>query len=341
MTPLIRLAALLATLALTAPALAEEADDGRGFPHGVWGVTIENDLIAGTDRDYTNGILFSYIGNNNELPLAGRMARDNLGWLTTAQNWRMIYGLGQNMYTPADITRRAPDPTDRPYAGFLYGSIGVSADKRVNDEPVQLDVLALDIGIVGQESLAEQAQKEVHRLIDSDDPKGWGSQVGTEVAFRLLFERSWRASKLFEMDLFSLETDVTPRAGLALGTAETYGAFGMSFRVGDNLGDDYGPPRVRPALASPGYFENEDGFAWYLFGGFEGRLFARDIFIQGNTFKDSAGVDLEHAQLDLQAGVAIQIEDFEVAFTHVIRSPQHTAQKRWNRFGSVSIRKRF
>lgn len=331
--------ALILALAWAAPALAEE--DRQTFPHGVWGLTVENDIIAGTDRDYTNGILLTYVGPENDLPLVGRAARDNLGWLTSATSWRMTYGLGQNMYTPEDITRRAPDPDDRPYAGFLYGSVGVAADKRVNQEPVQLDVLALDVGLVGQESLAEQAQKTVHKLIDSDDPKGWGSQLGTEVAFRLLYERTWRASRVLEFKELDLEIDVTPRAGFALGTAETYGAFGAAFRIGDALPNDYGPPRVRPALASPGFFEDAKGFAWYLFAGAEGRLFARDMFIEGNTFKDSAGVDLRPVQVDLQFGVAFQVEDFELAFTHVIRSPQHDRQDRWSRFGSVSIRKRF
>lgn len=321
---------------------AATATDQEAQARGTWSFTLENDLIAGTDRDYTNGALISYIGPENELPALGRIARDNLRWLTPARKWHMTYGLGQNMYTPEDITRARPDPNDRPYAGFLYGSIGLAADTRdAEGRPVQLDVLALDIGVVGQESLAEQAQKEVHRLIDSDDPRGWGSQLGTEVAFRLAYERNWRASDKLTLPMFSIEGDITPHVGVALGTAETYAATGVSLRIGDDLGDDYGPPRVRPALSGPGFFENVDGFSWYLFGGVEGRLVARDLFIQGNTFKDSAGVDLENAQMDIQAGLALQIEDVEVSFTHVVRSPQHTRQDRWSRFGSVSIRTRF
>ena len=98
--------ALALLLAWSAPALAE--DDQRTFPRGVWGLTIENDIIAGTDRDYTNGIRLDYISKRNELPALGRFARNNLGWLTDANDWYMTYAVGQNIFTPADISGTAP-----------------------------------------------------------------------------------------------------------------------------------------------------------------------------------------------------------------------------------------
>ncbi len=321
-------------------ALAESAQDK--YARGTWSFTLENDIIAGTDRDYTNGALVSYIGAANKLPLVGRLARNALFWLDGADVWRMSYGLGQNMYTPEDITREAPDPDDRPYAGFLYGSIGISADHREPDgSPKRLDVLSLDIGIVGPGSLAEPAQKLVHDAIGAEQPNGWGSQLATEPAFTLRYERNWRASEDWSLPFFDLAGDVTPNVGFALGTTETYAAAGVSFRIGEDLADDYGPPRVRPALGAPGFFEDIDGFSWYLFAGAQGRAVARDLFIEGNTFRDSPGVNLEPFQLDLQAGLAIQFNRFELAFTHVARSPQHTNQSRWNRFGSINVRTRF
>ncbi len=311
-------------------------------PRGTWSFTLENDLIAGTDRDYTNGALISYVGPENDLPAPARWARDNLGWLTPARKWHVTYGLGQNMYTPQDITLENPDPTDRPYAGFLYGSVGLAADaRRADGTPRRLDVLALDIGLVGDGSLAEPTQIFVHKLIDDQRPEGWDAQLANEIAFRLLYERNWRASAKWDLPFLPLELDATPNVGLALGTVETYAAIGVSLRMGEDLGDDYGPPRVRPALASPGFFRNTDGFGWYVFGGVQGRAVGRDLFIEGNTFKDSPGVDLEPFQMDVQAGLAVQLGGVEVAFTHVLRSPQHTERGRWNRFGSINLRARF
>lgn len=318
-------------------ALAEEDD-----PKGVWSLTIENDTIAGTDRDYTNGGLISYVGPENELPAVGRFARDNLQWLSDAQSWRMTYGLGQNMFTPKDITTDPPDGRDRPYSGFLYGSIGIVADKRTaSGDPVRLDALALDIGVVGRPSLAEDFQKAVHYLIDDDKPVGWDSQLGSEVAFRLIYERSWRALARIDLAPFDLQADVTPHLGLALGTMQTYAAAGASFRIGDNLRDDYGPPRIRPGLGGIGFFEAAEGFSWQLFAGFQTRLVARDLTVEGSTFNDSRGVNLEREQIDLQAGFALQYKDVEIAFTHILRSPELVERRRWNRFGSVNLRARF
>jgi len=299
-------------------------------------------VIAGTDQDYSNGVLVSYIGPDDELGVFGRAVKSGLFWLDPEATWRMSYGLGQNMYTPQDTSRRVPDPEDRPYAGWLYGTVGISADARNPDgSPRQLDVLALEVGLVGPESFAEETQKYVHRQINSEKPEGWNSQLHNEVAFRLLYERNWRASDKWNLPLVPLEGDVTPNVGLALGTLATYASAGVSFRIGEELEDDYGPPRVRPALGSPGFFESVDGFAWYIFFGAQGRAVARDIFVEGNTFKDSLGVDLVPWQLDVQAGLALQFGRFEVAFTHVLRSPQHEEKGRWNRFGSINLRTRF
>lgn len=319
-------------------AQAQDPEDQRG----TWSFTLENDIIAGTDRDYTNGALISYVGPANDLPFFADWAPAKLTWLTSAKKWHITYGLGQNMYTPEDITLDPPDPQDRPYAGFLYGSVGLVADERHTDgEPRQLDVVALDVGIVGRHSLAKETQKFVHQMIGAQDPRGWDSQLGTEVGVRLMYERSWRASQKWDLPILPLEGDITPHVGFSLGNVETYGAAGVSVRLGEDLGDDYGPPRVRPALSGPGFFKDVDGFSWYVFGGIAGRAVARDLFIEGSTFQESAGADLKRLQLDIQAGVAIQIGRVEVAFTHVARSPQHKNQDRWSRFGSINIRTLF
>ncbi len=316
-------------LLMTGPALAAPDSDNRS----TLSFTLENDLFAGTDRDYTNGVLFQYIGAKNDLPDWARWSRDRLGWLTDAKDWHVSYGLGQNMYTPQDIGLRNPPPDDRPYAGFLYGSAGLIANS--GD---QLDILQVDVGVVGEPSLAEEAQKFVHSVIGSQNPEGWDTQLENEVAFRLLYERTWKAGRKLPVDLFDLEVDFTPHVGGALGTVETYLAAGFGARIGQDLGDDFGPPRVRPALSGPGFFEDQDGFSWYLFGGLQARAVGRDLFIEGNTFRDSPGLDVRRIQGDLQAGVAVQVFRTEIAFTYVVRSPQYIGQEHFARFGSLNFR---
>ncbi len=316
---------------LSGQAAADTADE-----RGTFSFTLENDLFAGTDRDYTNGALLQYISPATELASWAEAVREPLAWVTPAQKFHISYGLGQNMYTPQDITLSDPPLDDRPYAGFLYGSIGF-----IGDAGDQLDTVQLDIGVVGEYSLAEQAQKFVHSVIGSPNPEVWDTQLENEIAFRLLYERAWKMVDRVPTSLFNLSYDVSPHLGGALGTVETYLSTGIGVRLGQDLSDDYGPPRVRPALGGPGFFEDRDGFSWYLFGGLQARAVARDLFVEGNTFQDSRGLDLEHFQGDLQTGIAVQIYRTEVAFTYVVRSPQYVGQEHYAKFGSVNLRYRF
>lgn len=65
-------------------------------------------------------------------------------------------------------------------------------------------------------------------------------------------------------------------------------------RLGQRLPLDYGPPRIQPSLPGSGFFvPPQDRFGWYLFAGVEGRAVARNIFLDGNTFRDSRSVDKE------------------------------------------------
>lgn len=327
---------LLAVL-LASPAAADgtrpEVSVSEG---GTYSFTFENDIFGGDDKNYTNGVRLDYVSPRNDLPFWARFARRNLRWLTDADEWYATYGLGQNIYTPADISRRDPDPDDRPYAGFAYGSIGIAADR--GD---RLDTIALDLGVVGRAAQADPVQSFVHGLIGADDPKGWDSQLRNEPAFRLLYERKYRVLYDFDLALLDLEVDAAPNFSVALGNVDTSAGAGMTVRIGDRLRDNYGPPRVRPAVASPGFFDPTGGFGWYLFAGAEARLVGRNIFIEGNTFKDSPGVEPERLIGDLQAGIALQYGRMELTYTHVLRSPEFKGQDDFTQFGSVNLRVKF
>ncbi len=61
-------------------------------------------------------------------------------------------------------------------------------------------------------------------------------------------------------------------------------------RFGRNLEADYGPNRIRPSLSGTSYFNAdylEDPFGFYVYVGAQGRAVAQNIFLDGNTFRDS------------------------------------------------------
>ena len=79
----------------------------------------------------------------------------------------------------------------------------------------------------------------------------------------------------------------------------------MTIRIGDDLPNNYGPPRIRPSLPGSDFFVNRDKLGWYLFAGFECRLVGRNIFLDGNTFSDSHSMDKRYLVGDFQTGVAL------------------------------------
>lgn len=303
---------------------------------GTLSLTFENDLFGNSDRNYTNGALISYVTPRNELPWAGRLARRNLGWLTDAENWYATVAIGQNIYTPEDLTLVPPDPDDRPYAGYLYASFGIVADR--GD---RLDTIALDLGVVGPASQADQVQSFVHEVVGATEPEGWDYQLDNEPGVRLIYDRKYRFGYDFDLPVFDLAVDAAPNFGLVLGNVDTYAAAGLTVRVGDRLKDSYGPPRVLPALAGPGFYDAESGFGWYLFAGAEGRVVARNIFLEGNTWRDSPSVDPHRLVADLQAGIVLQFGGYELSYTHVFRSPEFEGDDGFSDFGSLTVSAKF
>jgi lipid A 3-O-deacylase len=305
-------------------------------PRGTWSLTFENDLFGGGDGDYTNGVRFDYVSPRNRLTAMGRFGRDNLGWLTDAGDWYESFALGQNIYTPDDISLPVPEPDDRPYGGYLYFGYALSADR--GD---RLDTIEIDLGVVGPASLAEQSQTLVHNIIGAQDPKGWDTQIENEPGIRIIYERKYRYGADLPIPVLDLSVDAAPHFNIALGNVDTSAGVGGTVRFGQDLGDDYGPPRVRPAVSSPGFFRNEDDFSWYLFAGVEGRVVGRNIFLQGNTFGGVDGVTINRFVGDVQVGAALQFGRVEFAYTHVIRTEEYAGQDGFSNFGSLNVRARF
>ncbi len=213
------------------------------------------------------------------------------------------YGLsfGQNFFTPSVISADPPDPRDRPYAGWLYvgASLLQDTDKRM------LEHLELQLGVVGPAALGEQVQRGWHDFVEGTEPRGWDAQLENEPGLVLSYERKWRLTLAGDG---STGIDLIPELGGSLGNIFTYGEASVLLRVGRNLQADYGPARIRPGLSGTDYFNNDylDGdFGIYGFVGAQGRAVARNIFLDGNTFRSSASVDKEPLVADLQAGVSL------------------------------------
>lgn len=326
---LVRLFSLL--LACVSPAVF--AQDGPR--NGTLSFVLENDVFYNADRHYTNGVRFAWVPHRERpAPALARDLAEIMPWFPRDATIRHGYAFGQSMYTPRDITIANPPDGERPYAGWLYGSVGLGVETgRVVDQ------FGLTIGVVGPASLAEETQKFVHRVIDSDRPEGWDHQLRNEAGLILSWKRSWRG--LYASRMLGNELDFGTHMGAALGNVFTHGKGGFMFRFGPDLPNDYGPPRIEPALPGASDFYAAEGFRWYLFAGLEGRAVARNIFLDGSTFRDSASVDKRRLVGDLQFGLVADWKDLRVSYTHVARSREFQTQRENDVFGAFSVLLKF
>ena len=324
-------AAIAATLLMQlASANAQPAPDTAS----IWTLQGENASISAgtpTDRFYTNGLRLGWTSPDGTVP--GFLV--NLGhtlWGDGQQ--RVAFDLSQQIYTPADTQLVIPDPHDRPYAGLLLGNFSL-----LSDTDDSRSVLSLSLGLVGPGAGGEWLQNGFHNLIGQETNKGWGSQIQNTPAIELLHERTWR---LPIGTLGGLETDALPSLTVALGNLRTYLQTGISFRIGQGLGSDFGVPRVRPGQSGGDAYTPTRPFAWYFFGGADGQAVAYDLLLQSNPFRSGPHVSPVWDVGELQTGFAIMAYGMRLTLAYVIQTQEFQGQTGGlHQFGSASISFRF
>jgi len=331
----IRIMAGLALLILMELFAVNPARAAGSTKNGTLSLVVENDLFYDIDRHYTSGVRLNWVpSRESSTPeWAVKFAR-LVPWFPEKGEIRHGYALGQSVFTPGDIKIADPPLSERPYAGWLYGTIGLGLETGR-----QLDQFALTIGMVGPASLAGQSQKIVHRLIDSDDPKGWDTQLHNEPGIVVTCQRSLR--EFATTTFLGNQIDFTPHAGIVIGNVFTYGNAGLTIRYGRQLPKDYGPPRIQPGLPGSGDFSPATDFGWYIFAGFEGRVIGRNIFLDGNSFRDSRSVDKEYLVGDFQFGLVLDLSNIRLSYTHVLRTHEFRTQEGNDDFGAITLSVKF
>lgn len=319
------------------PAMAAENDDFLA-PYdesGTFTFVWENDYFANTDRNYTNGVRMAYLSGFKQPNGVSRWVADNILRAKPGAGIRRGFALGHSIFTPQDIETTLPLPDQHPYAGWLYGEYSV-----VVEQENIIDQFTLQAGIVGPAAQGEFVQNNWHDLIGGDPVNGWDNQIGNEPGFVFSYDRKLRA--LFELGDSEFGVDATPSVGASAGNVYTNGRLGLMLRVGTDLRNDYGPPRVRPSLAGGGYFSPRDRFSWYLFAGAEGRAVAHNMFLDGSLFRENdPSVDSNVFVGDFQLGVVFQVRRFQISYTNVLRTEEFTTQEGVQQFGAVAISAKF
>ena len=331
-----RLVGLAAGLGLAAVvgAVAARADELPRYE-----LLEENDsLYFHTDKHYTQGLRLSYLaptvpaGDWWDRPF-DYLAANTPIFAAPSTDRRYALFLGQSIFTPENLTLKPPSLRDRPYAGWLYG--GVSLLQNSGDR--MLENLELDLGVVGPGALGEQVQNDWHQFIGVNQAKGWSDQIQNEPGAMLSYERMWRLPLLDG----PFGVDVVPEAGATLGNVMTYGDVGGMLRIGSDLGTDFGPTRVRPALSGTDYFDGDKaapGLNGYFYVGTQGRVVGRNIFLDGNTFRTSPSVSKKILVADLDSGfVFLWSSRVRIDFSVVRRTEEFYGQRTPDVIGTAAL----
>ncbi|WP_085918864.1 lipid A deacylase LpxR family protein [Halomonas sp. CSM-2] len=308
------------------PGLANAADDALS-------VKFENDSLASSDDGhFTSGFELNYAYEPDADSWTQHLATALPDSLIGSAD-RAAYRLVHQIYTPNNIRRSELIEDDRPYAGLVYGGISLYEDVPIGNW-LQTTDLHLDVGLVGPSSLADSIQREVHRVTDSERPSGWKNQLGDEAILNAAMRRQWWHSTPLGGKQFAHGPSVSG----ALGNLYTYASAGYSVRWGDEAS---GIPTLTPIPGSRHHITGNDGWQWYLFASVDGYYMAQNLTLDGNSFRNSHSVDRKEWVGDVSGGLALAWEDWQVTYAAVVRSREFDGQEEQDKFGALTLSKRF
>lgn len=347
-----------------------KADEVIRFRGGT--ARLENDLFAGTDQNYTNGVVFTAVSHDivgklrtECLPTPVRLHAElikfmNPGFWSDAENsahtQNVVVKFGQSMFTPKDPARTDLILDDRPYAGLLY--VGMSWNRRKHEPQSNLEILdtrEITLGVIGPLSLSEQSQNVVHDVVGAEKFLGWQHQLKNEPALQMAMDRKFKDYRGTGAITPGFSADSIRSLGLRLGNIETSATLGIEGRIGWNLPNDFGTYPIRPgaenrppsaASLPSGSGDTPSAVARprpgvHLFGTLETKLVAHDFSLDGNLFRSSHSVT--RRPWVAQAAVGISVHGLvaghgvKLAVMRVYRSREFEEQGSNQAYGSVAL----
>jgi len=308
---------------------------------GQLALVIENDVFGGgTDRHYSSGIRIDWVPERQRSVLGLRALVQRIMPVHGGDSIQQYFSLGQDVHSPEDISATDIVPNDVPYAGWLYVTVG-----HVRNTPKFNDRFAISLGVIGPMSLSGAVQRRWHEAFDFDDPKGWGNELHNEPGLVLFYERRWKVP-LWRSDK-GYSVLLAPHGNISLGNIFAYAGGGLSLRFGRHVSDDTALPRIQPGMFGSASLQSAkigQRFAWYIYVATEGRAVARNIFLDGNTFRDSHSVDKKAFVSDLSTGIVMlfgRTSPFRMSYSFTWRSKEFHGQDGRDKYGSITLTMRY
>lgn len=217
---------------------------------------ISNDKFVFKDKYYTSGLHLTYrkaLANNFLLN-----KKDH-------QNLQLNVTIGNETFTPTNLSSFNVGDLDRPYAGWMFLAVELAKIKSRSAL-----FLSIESGITGKESLAGKLQNAFHDLINIDRPT-WTD----EIAYHWLF--NFKSTQIFEL-ITRKNVSFQNHTSLSFGSKDTYleNKIFMFFGRLSELQNSYRALAVNS--------ESKKEFYGFLGAGY--KYVALNTLIQGSPLKD-------------------------------------------------------
>jgi lipid A 3-O-deacylase len=242
-------------------------------------VRYENDLFAGTDRYYSQGIFLQY----DHLDIDLKWLNKFFFHVPDVQR-SLQTGVAQKVYTPSSITSDTLLLGDRPYAATYGYTAKFSARSKSKNYTLSW---SLHTGWIGKPAFGKETQTAIHRWTNNPKPLGWQYQLNTGLSINLGFgfTKTWFTS------------------------TKWLRAEGTSFTT---LGSLTNETRVL-GIVKLGYISNEKQY--FLYYNPEVRIVAYDGTLQGSLFAKASEARVPSSQVshlvsEQEFGFKIQHQKF-------------------------------
>lgn len=300
------------------------AEDNVLTPYKKHGITIlwENDFLnfLKSDRYYSNGARIGYTSKeydyfNEDNPMSWAKNVSIVSY-NKPHITRFHMSINQEMYTPAT---HGPGigKNDHPYGGFLYLNTGIFNRTADTEEHI-----GIKLGVVGSYSLAGQLQTFLHsstgQLVFAEWDK---SQLNNEFIFNPYYQITLR-KYIFKTKPFSM--DILGTFDTALGNADThFGAYGL-IRLGHNLDNDFGIPKMN--LEQDYAPVHSDKFSIYVFAGGGAKVTLHNIFVKGNSVQSDLGYNLSILRYEASAWLVMSFYGVRLGYIWTYYTKDYTVQ---------------
>lgn len=287
------------------PLVAAAQPDVPAPTRGAFSILDDNDFFGGwSDKYYTNHTRLA-------LTLGADAAADKF-----RGSW--FFSLGQEMYTPREREAEIPDPRDHPYAGYLYASGG----KALFSDDLAI-AAEIQLGLTGDGSLAEEAQKEYHRILDEIRPQGWDTQIDGRLVGQALGEIRRRFVLDGACGNGAWGTDLIARGFGGFGNLRGQLSAGAQLRAGWNLPKDFGAASMRQSTSV--VFDPQVDRSLYGFFDVQADAVFWDETLTGNN-GDGADIYAYPLVAQFTIGVCAVYDRFMLSVFQAFRSKDFSSQ---------------